>query len=965
MIKSRRRIFAVLSPLVLGAVVALAAVGGVHSSNNSTVVRADQTPRKQIKRDKSAPLRSITPKRAHKGQRTRAEHRFPPRIVKKTNDPAVQTEAPTAAAPTAGTSFDGIATADLSTNYVPPDPNAAVGPNAIVEVVNTSFQVFSKTGASIYGPADTNTIWSGFGGDCEERNDGDATVSYDRAANRWVMQQFSVAGYDQLDGQYFNCIAVSATGDPTGAWYRYQFGGFGDEFPDYPKLGVWSDGYYVTYNLFENGQFWSGPMICAYERVEMLDGNDALQQCKTVDDTTVNGVLPSDLDGATQPPAGSPNYLLGLRQDYPDLGDNSIVLYTMAVNWDTPANTALVDQGALAGVDAFNLGCDAGGDCSLIPQKNSGLKLDTLGDRLMFRLAYRNFGSYEALAVTHSVAVGSRTGVRWYELRKESGDPLPVLHAQGTWAPDDGRSRWMGSSALDASGNMALGYSISSSTMFPGLAYTGKLKDDTEITQGETTFQNGGGSQTTYERWGDYSSMSIDPSDDCTFWYTGEYLPATGVFNWNTRIASFKLPGCVSPVIDQFSLGLSPSSDTIEQGGSDTSEVSTAITNGAAQTVALSATGMPHDTTVSFSPTSVTSDGGSSTMTVDVGDETPVGTYELTVSGTGATDLQTKKYTLTVGVHNAVVNGDFETGNLDPWQQTLGTVTLVSKPTIKKSKIVAPVTPNYSAQIGTTGQGPAADSSLRQTVDVPAGQSSLALWYQPRCKSSRNGDYLRIELRNQADEPIQTLLQSCKNSSTWVKAAFDTTGQAGNTVQIVFTAHYTGTRNTTYFLVDDVVLSRQLPGLANGNFETGDLTGWLSNGTNEYVPTPRSNVRHGGTWSVRLGSSHNPGEPDDSGESGISQAVVIPGVNPALTIWYQPHCRDLGYDYIQVQVRKNPGGQLLRTLLSACKDTSKWQKATFDLSPWRGQSVTLVLNVSNDTSIATASYFDDVSLSSG
>jgi hypothetical protein len=966
--RRRRRILAFVAPIALGAVVAVAVGGNGHATAGGGFVKADGKPRKDIKHDKSAPLRTITPKLAHKGKQTRAEHRFFTKVKPTQNDPVRQTAAPALGAPTAGQNFDGIDTAALNAQYIPPDPNTAAGPNALVEVVNTAFQVFSKTGVSLYGPADTNTLWSGFGGDCENRDDGDATISYDRISNRWVLQQFSLEPYYSGDGEFLECIAVSATNDPLGEWYRYAFNGFGSEFPDYPKLGVWPDAYYVTYNLFPNDVSYDGPEVCAYERAKMLQGLTATQQCALPGgdhdvsddanhDPTINGLLPSDFDGSKLPPDGAPNHLLGIKQD-PDTNTNSVVAFNFHVDWTTPANSTLEGPTDL-GVAAFNLACESN-SCDRVPDK-SGTNLDSLGDRLMYRLAYRNLGSYEVMVVNHTVVPdgSNSTAVRWYELRKQSSDDWFSVANEGTFAPDS-KSRWMGSAATDSAGNMALGYSISSSSIYPGIAYTGKLPADAQMTQGETVFQCGTsigcGGQMQYSRWGDYSSMSIDPADDCTFWYTNEYLPKTGVFNWKTRIASFSLPGCAAAVVDKFSLSLSPSADTIEQGTSDVSTVGTEVTTGAAQNVDLSATGMPFDTTVSFSPTSVTS-GGSSQMTVDVGADTPVGTYKISVRGSGASDLQSQKYTLTVGLHNAVVNGDFEDVStpLAGWTTTAN-VSLVTNSSTKKSSKSGPTTPAHAAQVGLSTQNPGADDSLSQQVVVPTGQSALSFWYKPQCGSAKTGDQLKVELG------AQTLLAVCSSSKNWVKAAFDTSGYAGQTLTLVFSSHSTGQKKSTYMLVDDVLLSKQLPGIANGDFETGDLTGWQATGAGEYAPTVVSSPARG-LHSLRLGTLNDP--PDDPGTSSVTQAIVVPGVSPKLKVAYQSPCKDVGYDFVLVQVRKNPGGQVLGTLVSACSKITKWQKRSFDLSAWAGQSVTLALSVTNDVSIPTVAYFDDVSLTSG
>jgi hypothetical protein len=271
----------------------------------------------------------------------------------------------------------------------------------------------------------------------------------------------------------------------------------------------------------------------------------------------------------------------------------------------------------------------------------------------MYRLAYRNFGDHESLVVNHTVSavVNSKTvaGIRWYELRNTpaSATGTPSVFQQGTFAPDQ-EFRWMGSIAMSGAGDIALGYSRSSSNSgdYPSIAYTGRLAGDAagKMTQGETVMIKGKGSQEFYNRWGDYSSMSVDPSDDCTFWYTNEYLASNGSFNWHTRIGSFKLAGC-NTVPSNFSLSASPTSLSLAQGGSGTLTISTAVTSGSAQTVSLSASGQPAGTTVSFNPTSVTA-GSSSTMTVSVGSSTAPGSYTITVTATGTSAT----HTITIGL---------------------------------------------------------------------------------------------------------------------------------------------------------------------------------------------------------------------------------------------------------------------------------------------------------------------------
>ncbi|HEY3310318.1 MAG TPA: hypothetical protein VGK00_01645 [Anaerolineales bacterium] len=453
-------------------------------------------------------------------------------------DGALQVTTAPLVATTAGLNFAGVGQGDygFSDRYAPPDTVGAVGATQYVQWVNDNFAVFNKsTGAIAAGfPKPGNSVWVGFGGGCETNNDGDPIVQYDKLANRWVLTQFSVTTLP-----YLQCVAVSQTSDATGAYYRYAFSYGNTQFNDYPKLGVWPDGYYITYNIFNNGQTFGGAKACAFDRAKMLVGDSsATQQCFQLS-TTYGGLLPSDLDGTTAPPAGSPNYFM-------NFGSNSLRLWKFHVDFATPANSTFSGPTSIP-VASFSAACSGGGAC--IPQPSTTNKLDSLADRLMYRLAYRNLGGVESLLVNHSVAVGtskrtSVTSVRWYEIRTPNG--TPSVFQQGTLGTADKISRWMGSIAMDKQGNIALGYSASSSSVFPSIRYTGRLVTDALGTmQTENIIQAGSGSQiNSLHRWGDYSAMTVDPVDDCTFWYTNEYLKASGSFNWSTRIASFKFPGC-------------------------------------------------------------------------------------------------------------------------------------------------------------------------------------------------------------------------------------------------------------------------------------------------------------------------------------------------------------------------------------------------------------------------------------
>jgi hypothetical protein len=468
---------------------------------------------------------------------------LPPRTTGNGADGAVQGSSGPLVGTTPGIGFPGVGQGDygFSDQYAPPDTNGAVGATQYVQWVNTYFAVFDKaTGAIAPGfPKAGNSPWVGFGGGCQTNNDGDPIVQYDKAANRWILTQFSVSTVP-----YLQCVAVSTTSDATGSYYRYAFSYGNTQFPDYPKLGVWPDGYYITYNIFNNGQTFAGTKACAFDRNAMLGGTPATQQCFQLS-SSFGGLLPSDLDGVTAPPAGSPNFLV-------NFGSNSLNLWKFHVDFANSANSTFTGPTTIP-VASFSAACSGGGSC--IPQPGTSNRLDSLADRLMYRLAYRNFGSgHESLVVNHSVSVGSKrnsvTSVRWYELRNPSGSTMaagtPVVYQQGTLGTSDGISRWMGSIAMDKVGDIALGYSASSSSVFPSVRYTGRVPTDPlGAMESEIVVKAGSGSQiSALHRWGDYSAMAVDPVDDCTFWYTNEYLKATGSFNWSTWITSFKFPGC-------------------------------------------------------------------------------------------------------------------------------------------------------------------------------------------------------------------------------------------------------------------------------------------------------------------------------------------------------------------------------------------------------------------------------------
>lgn len=448
----------------------------------------------------------------------------PPRAPEPITDPVRQPDAGEGRIPVPLVNFAGIG----ATGSIPPDVSGDVGPNHYVQMVNTVFSIYSKAGAVLAGPSNINTLWAGFGGACQTQNDGDPIVLYDPIADRWLMSQFAATSPPH------QCVAVSKTASPvSGGYWLYDF--TLTDFPDYPKFAVWPDAYYMGAN--------ASPGAFALNRSQMLSGGAAGMVAFAPAAVGYHSVmLPSDLDGTRQPPAGAPNYFFRYVDGESFGGSDRIEVFQFHVDWAIPANSTFTGPTTLAHAPFASL-CGFSFDC--IRQPVTAQRLDSITEWPMWRFQYRNHGDHETLVGNHAVNVGGdQAGVRWFELLKVGAGTWTVRQ-DATWAPDT-NSRWMGSIAQDFIGNMAVGYSVSSTTTEPSLRYTGRLDGDTlnAMTQGEGVFAAGGGHQTGWNRWGDYHSMSVDPVDDCTFWFSGEYYAVTSSAGWATRIASFKFPLC-------------------------------------------------------------------------------------------------------------------------------------------------------------------------------------------------------------------------------------------------------------------------------------------------------------------------------------------------------------------------------------------------------------------------------------
>jgi subtilisin-like proprotein convertase family protein len=559
-------------------------------------------------------------------------------------DTAVQRDFGTAQIPAPLANFEGIGKGipGFTVEFAPPDTDGDIGPNHYVQIVNVSLAIFSRTGQLLLGPVDTNTIWAGFTtGGCDVLNHGDGVVRYDRLADRWVISQFAL-GPGFGDGPFFQCIAVSTTPNPMGSYNRYAF-----QLPalnDYPKMALWPDAYYFTYNMFQPPNFnFLGGKSCAVDRTKMLAGQPATQICFDTG-PQFGGLLAADLEGPPLPPPGAPNYHLAVNTL------SSLGMWRFHVDFATPANSTFTTTPIDIPITPFTELCPTTRNC--VVQPGTTQRLDGLGDRLMNRLVYRNFGTHESLVANHSVQVAvDRAGIRFYELRNP-GAAAPTVFQQGTYSPDTA-SRWMGSIAMDSSGNIGLGFSASSTTIMPSVRYTGRLVSDPLGTmgQGEGTFIAGTGVQTgnNLSRWGDYSSLNIDPTDGCTMWFTQEYMAApSGSFNWNTRVSSFKFPGCGGNG-DDFSIMVTPASQsvTVPPTTQTTYTIQTAVTQGMTQPITLSVGGLPPNVMGTFNPPMINA-GQSSTLTLDVPGSVASGTSDLQITGLGTQAIHSVNATLVV-----------------------------------------------------------------------------------------------------------------------------------------------------------------------------------------------------------------------------------------------------------------------------------------------------------------------------
>lgn len=511
--------------------------------------------------------------------------------------------------------------ASLGFRVMPPDVNGDVGLSHVVETVNLLYRVWTKSGTPLIAPTPTNLLWSGFGGDCEFNNDGDPVVFYDAINDRWVISQF-VFSVSQ-------CIACSKTGDPTGAYWLYEYSTPGN---DYPKMSNMPGAYYGTIRNFSAGFAMDAH---AWNGAKMRTGDPTAEMIvRTMTGVTnIDGVQPADLDGP--PPASSPGIFVG----HDDASDR-LYTYQMVPDFATPGNTAFTGP-AFISVPAYSSAFAGGFFGTSIPQPGTTQKLDVLAPFTKFSSHFRDFGTHQTLIVDHSVDINDFTdhaGVRWYELRKV-GAGAWTLFQSGSYAPD-AHHRWMSNAAMDKNGAIALGYSVSSGTLSPSVRYTGRTASDPlgQMTLAEGIIAAGTGSQLGGSRWGDYSRMTVDPADDETFWYFGEYVQQTGSFEWNTKIGSFKLVSTPTP-------------PTITSTPNTSAVVGLAYSYDADNTVNVTGTA---PITFSFTgPSGFNVDANTGVVTWT---PTATGSFPVSITATNAQGFDTQNFTINVGTYAARLN---------------------------------------------------------------------------------------------------------------------------------------------------------------------------------------------------------------------------------------------------------------------------------------------------------------------
>ena len=668
------------------------------------------------------------------------------------------------------TSFDGIAAAQVAHPEFDVDPNGAVGTKQYMEWINVYYQAYDKvTLAPVWSsPQPASNPFTANGLNACNNFSGDGIINFDRLASRWVISVRTT-----ISNNYTYCIAISNTDDLSSkslSWHAYEVPlnpilGTNSQgnvyFPDWPKLGTWPDAYYLTIDLNDvnNNYREVGVVVCALDRTNMLNGGTPNSpQCFT-NPSTVNGslylahsLIPADVDGTTAPPSGRDEYLVSIENPVNDgvtKTSNSFNLWQFHVDWTNPANSTFTQSSV--SVAPYTPGCYNAASPSqtiCVPEPTTGTTgqhIDSVGDRFMPRFGYRNFGSYESFLISHTVQPGGsqQTGIRWYELR---GSGTPTLYQDGTVNPDTSLYRFMPSIAQDSSGNAAVGYSVSSASVHPGLSASWwNLVNLTAPV--EVSLYSGAADEENTYHWGDYSSITVDPVDGCTFWYVNEYFPTneTGTaINWHTRIANFRLSGCGG-------VTLSPGSLTFASQvvGTTSAPQTVTLTNGQSTTLNISNIGFTGTNSGDFSQTntcggSVSAGGtctinvsftpsasGTRTATLNVTDDADNSPQTASLTGTGLAPVTLSTTSLSFG--NVLVGSS----------ATAAPVTLTNNQSVSLTNINISVTGAAFSQVNTCG-----------TSIGPGAKCTITVTFAPKTTGSQTGT---VNISDSASNSPQTI----------------------------------------------------------------------------------------------------------------------------------------------------------------------------------------------------------------
>ncbi len=809
-------------------------------------------------------------------------------------DPLAQTAQAQGQMPEPVKSFPGLDFQNFGGGW-PPDTNGDVGPTYYIQTVNMSIGIYDKATASRVVGMSYNAFFQGPAGTpCDNQNSGDVVVLYDDQVQRWVVTDFTWVNPNT--GPFYECIAVSQSDDPvSGGWYFYAMRADTGDMPgymnDYPKLGVWSDGWYMSANMFGPNNF--AVRVWALDRASAITGGPLHEIYFDCDNLAYCGaLLPANVRGPL-PPAGSPEYFANV------MVPNSFNIWQFHADFATPGNSTFTGPATLQVAD-FRMG-------NSVPQLNTSEMLDSLGDRMMMQLQYRNLAGYQALYATHTVSSGGVDGIRWYEVHDPGG--TPVLFQQGTYQPDL-NMRWMGSIAADREGNIAIGYSVSSSSMFPAIRYAGRLAGETpnRLTQNEALLVQGTGSQQGgYSRWGDYSAMTVDPTDDCTFWYTTEYYLTTGR-NWQTRIGAFKFPSCGQPK------------------GSIAGYVYNSVTNQPVADVAVFAQGATYNfTTISDASGHFTMDLIAGSYDMAAGPLLPGYPGTAAAPGVGVTDgnVTAQDFYLVPApslVHDGtILNDNVSHGNGNGFPEP-GEQGLQLSETLYNQG--ATTSTGITAQLTSLTNGVTLDTAGSAYADIAAGSTGV-------------------------------------NTTPYV---FSIAPSVACGSELNFQAVVTDsvhTYNTAFSLNASVPLPRQNVFL---NDVEGGAAGWTAGGTpNSWAITTSASQSPTHSWTDSPAGNY----PNNANNYVRTPTFSLAGKRHVQVSMWIKYALEAGYDYVYVEYSLDGGSTWSPTPLTSFNGFADWHALTMDASVLDNQpNVALRFHLLSDQGVNyDGIYIDDVAVS--